>query len=536
MSKPRSVAKTYLQPKWIMLAVSLVLLLTTLFFTQEHRSYNSDDVTWQVIVHGWHPFSGQKITLGGTNNFVDKLPFFEFMEHVFPAGRKLLFLEAASLIASGFTLFYLAGLYFLRKARVPLTYTNLLPFAWLATFGYSFSELYLNPIWRGFEIGVSFVTFMLAAMICYKDIDPFKSTRNKVLGVAASMVVGIMIYSDPYYLYFTVGPIVLFTAALFLAKKIGQRELASIYGGTALGLIFAKITGLISEAAGIHMSTTYPAVFVGFDQLPGSVWTGLHGLLTAFGGDFFGGRIFTVATFQAAVNFCILGFILYVIYKLSVLARRAGVRRLSDIQLWTGFFGLLGGIVFAVYVLSSLVNASTYRYLIILVYGFVLLLALTLHGFGTARRIVTGLLAAAILLNLAGSVRGGTGFMQEGNIGSVRNSANYALIQTAEDRGLTKGYANYWQGSINTYLSRNRAAFLPTECKNGHTSKMHWLINESAFNRPTVKSFFVIDPDVISLPTCTEEQLERQLGLPSQKVIVGDKTMLIFNYDIGRRL
>lgn len=532
-----TIIKSASKPVYVMLGVSIVLLLTTLFFTQHHRSYNSDDVSYQVALHNWRPFSGEQLTLGGSNNFVDKLPFITLLENTFPAGRKLLFVESAFLVTVGFSLFYAASVYFLKRLRVPLTFTNLLPFAWLASFGYSFSELFLNPMWRGFELGLSFVTFMLVAMVYSRGhLELLKSTRTKVIGALASVVAGIMVYSDPYYLYFTVGVLVLFSAILFSIKKIGKSQLLFVYGCVALSLIFAQITELITKAAGIRVPASYPTSLVGFEQLPGNLWTGIHSLLVVFGADFFGNKVFGLTTLGALINFCVLGLILYVVYRLCVLAKHTQLTRLSDTQTWTMFFAVVGGAVFIVYVFSTLVNAGTYRYVILLVYSFVLLLAMTLTSLGKMRPIAVGLLLAAIVFNLASSVKGVGGFLQEGNLGSERNAANYQTIQTVEDRGLSKGYANYWQGSINTYLSRDRVAFLPTDCKDGRTSKMHWLIREDDFNRPATRSFFVIDPDVISLPTCSEEQLEVQFGLPVQKVIESNKTILIFNYDISSRM
>lgn len=524
------------RPVLLMLILSLAVLMTSLFFTQEHRSYNSDDVAYQVISQDWQPFSGEKVTLGGSNNFVDKLPYIGLMEHVFPSGRKLLFVEATTLMMLGFSLFYVASVYFLKGAKVSLTYTNLLPFVWLASFGYSFAELYLNTIWRGFEMGLSFATFMAVAVFYEKYPKPLKSSKTIALGVLASIAIGIFTYSDPYFLYFTVGTLVLFSALLAALKKISSPQLLFVYGCVALSFVFAQVTGLVAKAAGISLAATYPAQFVAFEQLPNNVWVGLHGLLIAFGADFFGKQIFSLASLNGLVNFGVLVVIFYGNYKLYALARRNDLRRLSIAQLWIVFLGTVGALVFIIYILSTLANLATYRYFVMLVYCFVVLLTFTLNSLNKLRTPAICLLVIAILINIAGSIKGIDGFMQEGNVGSVRNSANYQLIQTAEDRGLTKGYANYWQGAINTYLSRDRVEFLPAECVNGHTTKMHWLINENRFDRPANRSFFVIDPDVISLPTCSEQQLEAQLGQPVQKIIVQDKTILIFNYDIGSRL
>lgn len=521
------------KPVFVAFALSLVVLLVSIFFAHHYRSYNSDDVSWQTILSDWKPFDGGHALLGSSDNFVDKIPFFALFEHIFPAGRKLLLLESWLTAAAGFTFFYFSCVYFLKKARARLDYPTLLPFVWMASFGYSFSELFLDPNWRGFEIGLSFVTFALIAMVLNKDIRPWGSAWPRVAAVLAAIVAGILIYSDPYYLYFTIGTSVLFVSALWFFKKIDKYRALGVYGCILLSLVFAKVAEWLATEAGVRMATTYPAKFVDFDKLGNNISQSVHGLAVIYGADFFGDKPASFKALVALINAAILVFIIYRVWTLQ----RSWRSPSEPGHTWTLFFGLMIPFVFVVYTLSTLDQLATYRYFIMLVLSSVLLLALTIGQIrGRLRVLACIVLALSAVLNLALSSQGNSGFLQLNDRLNVRNKLNYALIDTVEAHGLTKGYAGYWQSNINTYLSDNKVSFLPSICSQGKVLKDRWLVAEAAFDRPANRSFYLIDPGTDFPLTCTADQVISQLGTPQQTIKMAGKTILIYDYDISSKM
>lgn len=288
--KRAQVYKFLKSPLFISFCTSLLIFVVTLALTHKARGYTSDDVSWQNILHDWQPFSGKQVTLGASDNFVSKIPFFYVFENLFSAGRKLLFLQSAVLAVLGFTAYYFSVAYFLVKAKVKLTYSNLLPFAWLASFGYSFSQLYLNPIWRGYEMGISFAVFALTAAYFSKAIDPFSSWLAKLATGALVALFGLMIYSDPYFLFFAIGPVAIFSLVLWYFKKISLQQTMAILAISVISIIISRVVHLITVKAGIRMATAFPIEFASFERLFPNVAQSVHSTLILFGADFTGKR------------------------------------------------------------------------------------------------------------------------------------------------------------------------------------------------------------------------------------------------------
>lgn len=537
MKRPQTWREKLKSPVVIVWAVSIIILLATLVLVHLIRPYNSDDVSWQNILFTWQPFNGHQVALGSSDNFVNKIPFFALFDQLFTAGRKTLLLQSSVLAVAGFTSFYIACTYFLRKAKVTLNYTTLLPFVWLSSFGYSFAQLYLLPIWRGFEAGLSFLIFMLVAMVFYGEVSPLKTIKSKLLTLLAAATCGLLIYSDPFFLYFTFGPIALFTLVLLLFKKIQKSQAFVMYGVLALAVVFAKITDIVTIKAGVKMVASYPLQFISFDKLLSNIELTIQSILTIFGANFFGQAVVSLLAISAGINAILLG---YLSYKAFILTRNSWRLRqkISLSQWWLLFFGALFLIIPVIYGISTVaVDLNTYRYFIIFTLISTLLLSFTLTTQQKQVRLATTvLLVAAIVLNIGVSIRGIPGYLQPGAQGNERNKVNFALIDAVRNKGLIKGYGNYWQANINTYLTGGKVQFLPVLCGNGHTGQFRWLIDQENFTKPADKTFYIVDPDLHEPPTCTSQQVAQQFGTPQEVIQVGNKTIYIYDYDISSRM
>lgn len=529
-------------PAVIVFAICLALFTINLALTHRIRPYNSDDVAYQNIVITWHPFSGKIATLGSSDNFVDKIPVYILFGKLFGESRKVLFVESGIFALLGFTLFYTSSLYFMKKARIALTYRNLLPFLWLASFGHEFSQLYLNPSWRGFETGLSFAVLVLVAMLFYREIDPLKSWRTKLVTVFATLGIGIIIYSDPYFVYFTVAPVIVFAITLFAKRIISKSQLAILGGCVVLSYVFAKATALLTYESGLRMATSYPVQFVTFDQLGNSLVQTLHSILIIFGAQPFGRSPFSGSAVSALLDLALAISIFVVAYRLWRQRKFNKDRTTALQQGWRLFFALVGMSVVVLYAFSTVADGvNTYRYFIILVLSGTLALALSLgSGLFTKRTryAMSVILLLAIILNMGVAVRDTYVFPMPGAIGNNKNVVNFDLIQTIKANGLTKGYANYWQAGINTYLSHDSINFLPAYCSGSTVMKFHWLIAEDQFNQPAQRSFFIFDPTapVAATSDCSQAQIVAQLGTPSKTLVIDGKTIYIFPYDISKKL
>lgn len=426
----------------------------------------------------------------------------------------------------GFSFFYVSSLYFLKKAKIKLSVFNLLPFVWLASFGYTYAQLFLNPIWRGFELGVSFLTFMLVAMYYYGDIKPLRSFGAKFLTILACLAMGVLIYSDPYYTYFTIGPILIFSVFLLGRHKITTKQFSLVAVLAVASLGISKMVAFFGSLAGIKMAASFPHEFVAFTNLPNNILVAIHNLLMIFGADFFGQAVMSLVAISALCNFAILCFIGYRTYTQSTYK----ITQLS--QYWKLFFVFSALGVFATYTVSTMPHIQAYRYLILVVLFAVLLLSFALGTLKSRKLLVGFVIVTATVLNVSLTVRSNEGFLQAGSLGNHGNAVNYALINTIRDKNLTKGYAHYWQSSINSYLSQGTIDFLPVTCPGGITQQFHWLTNPARFEISATRSFYIIDDDFTGVDSCTYDQITEQFGQPEEVLTVTNKKILIYNYDL----
>lgn|GEM_PF-3241847 len=528
-------------PTFIILAISLAILALQIAFVGKYRPFNSDDLYWQQAVQTWRPFSGNMFYFGTHDIFVALGPFFAIFEYLFEPSRKLLILETFLLTSLTFVLCYASALYFMAKLKVKATYVTLLPFAWLASFGYPLVQNYLNSDWRTFQIGFSFATFAIVAAYLNGDIQPFRHLKSKVLTGIGIAIVALLMYGDPYFTYFTLGPLAVFVAALFLLKKITRASLLVLYAGIAISLVASKAWEALFDAAGIYVMAEVPSQFVNFDNIVTNIVASLHGMLIIFNADFFGRETTNPATVGFIVNAILLGVVLYKTYGLRHNFKPNYIKqnKLTLSQLWIAFLALTMAFIFAVYTSSSLVQVTNYRFFIMFIYCSVVLLCLVLAT--TKNRYlqltVCSLLLVGTVFNVAYTTLTDSVRSRAEVAVNVGNSVNYDILDNLRAEGLTKGYSTYWQGNVNTYFSGNTIAFLPSICgADGKTTQFPWLMDGGQFQKKATESFYIHDPDILAPASCKLEEVEAQFGVPKKTKIVSNKIILIYDYDISEKI
>lgn len=534
MSKTIALKRFITSPVVVVFVFSLLLVVLNIYLSQRSRPYTSDDVSWQNILSTWTPLNGHKVDMGAKDNFLVNVPLLILLGHILPPSRTLLFVEASTFAAINFVLVYFSGLYFLRKCRIKISYETLLPFLWLASLGYNFSQLFLNSAWRDFEIGLSFVYFVLITKYYYGEINPLKSWLSKILTILTILAAGIFNYSDPYFFYLTVGPIAAWFLVLFIAKKATKSQLLVVLGGALFSLLVSRGVSSIAARVGLFTPQGSSVTIIPLSHLVGEFITTVDEMTTIFGVNISGVRILSMSGVASILNLAI---IIVVAVWFAIFVYRHRKRQLdfegrqsSPFIFLSLFFGALYILVF----IACLLNGEDdYRYFVMSVYLLAMLAAFVVGTLRKRALAFTVLVWAAICINLATSVFALTPMQKANASGNKANAANYALIEKIKMLGLSKGYVNYWDGNINTYLSDGSIKFLPVTCVNNRTTKLlYLLVDTNLFSQPASRSFYIVDPRLTSPPNCPERQVVAQFGKPQQVVYLQGKTILIYNYDL----
>lgn len=127
-------------------------------------------------------------------------------------------------------------------------------------------------------------------------------------------------------------------------------------------------------------------------------------------------------------------------------------------ELWKIFWGIVMLFMFIVYTVSTLVLVSNYRFFVVFVYCGIIALVFTLGSKlnKLARAILVLLLLGGTCFNLSITTMSGYVKGQPNVSSNMGNALNYTLIRAVDNLHVHKGYTTYWQGNINTYLSKEQ--------------------------------------------------------------------------------
>lgn len=509
------------KPVLLVLLVCLVLVALNIIVAQQNRAYDSDDVSWQTTLMSWRPFSGQQAYVGAKDNFIVNLPFIVIADTLVGSGRTQLLLASLMMALANFTLFYLASLYFMRRAKVELGYRSLFPFVWLASFGFGLSSLFLNTVWRDYEIGMSFVCYALACMYYFDDTWRYKRLPFKLLGLPFLFICGCFVLSDPYFFYFTVAPISLFFLVQYFLKNIPRRKVLTVLLLSSSTWVLSKVLTYVITRVGL-VEPTGNWTFQGLGKI-GPAFTQLIGSVD----DIFGAGFSLLSIANLLMLLLIAGLILKELWP----RRLTDKLKRSSSNTWLVFFSALALLIAAGSFAVDEGGIYVYRYLILGVYILILVLSLSTQLLKSwLRAVVVVVLLVATVSNLFSSYNSYKLAAQS----ISPNAANLQIVAAVRKLGLTKGYAGYWDGNINTYFARN-IDFLPITCASGKTVPLRFLVNTALFTKQSESSFVLVDPDM-NPPICSQGQIITQFGEPAQVVKVSGMAIFVYNYDLISRM
>lgn len=524
--------KKFTQPKWCVFFISLVLLIFSMLLVYHFRPFNSDDVSLQDMFQTWRPFKHMVLYIS-PDTWIVNVPFYIVISHFIAAGRRQLLLECGLFSVANFFLFYWSSLYFIKKFSIRLNNINLLPFIWLASFGYTFVLWFLNPNLRNFEIGLTFLMWALVSKVYFGEIANKRSPVNYIVGIIVSFFVGLLIYNDPYFFYFSVFPLVVFLVYLFIFDEESRIKLRYIFLLTVFSGIFYEILNKTAIKAGIHIVHS-PTIFVTWNELFSQTLLALHGLVLIYGADFTGKNVFNIFTISALTNFIVLLFILCIAIRNLIFRKIDFKNRSERLILWKSFFAYELFFILIVYVMNGQDTVlPTYRYLIIFPFVATILLVDYIGSTKTGtRNILAILLVLATILNLATNINNTK--LNQLNTPNKRNYQTYDMISALESHGLTKGYGQYWDSNITSYFSKKHLVVLPVMCNaSGKTVPFLWMINRAEYSYPAQRTFIIVDN---APAACNLTNTLLQFGQPVSSFEEDGDMVLVYNYDINSKM
>ncbi len=517
-------------------AISILILVVCLALSFHIRAFNSDDVAWQNALISWRPFQGHTL-YWSPDTWVLKIPIYLIVEHIFGLTRRAVFVEAAIFSVANFILFYYSAVYFLKKITGKVEPISVIPLVWLASFGFTFTRLFLNTNLRSIEIGLSFLLFMLVVKLYNRDFDNLRFAWKIFITVITCLSIGLLIYNDPYFLYFTVIPITIYSAVIFFTNPYYRKLVIFFMAAILTSLISWKIFSKVGSIAGIKI-LPQQVMFVSFDHLFAQIALSIQSILMVFGADFTGRAALNIVTIGFLANLSLLLIVISAIWRQAKFNLSDMKNRISEAQLWKSFFSFTPVFIIIIYCLSSIATANTYRYLVLLPFFAVIILCIRISEASEyVQKVITFIVLSGVLINI------GTCFVMEfrpsivGEGVNKANSQNYELISILSKNSLKKGYSQYWEGNINSYLSMGSVNILPTVCLNGMEQQFTWMINSALYQSHVKRSFYVIEDDpAASTPQCELDKLRIQFGAPQQVLLTSNTMILVYNYDIGTKL
>lgn len=483
--------------------------------------YTSDSVAVQVVLGQW--LRGYHDTAWlGVDNFLLKLPVYLLTEYTLPHSRLTLLLTDLLFAAAGLFLFWRAARYFVAR-YAPGGRPALGPAVlWLTTLSTAFLAMFFIPNLRNVEIGLSF--FIVAQVLRHLEGDAEVSGRPGRVVVAAAVVgCGFFLYNDPYFLYTAAVPLMIALGHRWWTD--GSRRAVVLLGLVGGSVLAHRAWQAVLEHLNVRVFGPPPS-FVPFDRFPETAGLFVQGVLRIFHADFFGRDVGRPGTVITLVNAALLGLLL-------LFAAAWARRHLRSAP--TGPVFVLAQIVVAsaAYVFSNYsTDTGTHRYLVVLPFDLVLVACLAHDRLARRGRVVlVGLLVVAFAGNTLSLGRALASRPRPGN------TANQVLIEAVRGQGLEKGYADYWSGNINTFLSGNEIDFIPVFCPEGGYVPYRWLIDDAILDKPATRTFFVEDPKSQIGKGCPAATAATQFGPPAATVPLGDgRRLLVYDHDIGSTL
>jgi hypothetical protein len=485
------------------------------------RLYTSDDTAIQAVLGSW--LHGHHATTWvGPDNFFIKLPIYTLLQVLFPSTHLTLRFCMVLFGVINIWLLWWAGNRLLK--RTPTNNRRLLGplLLWTTTLSYTLTADLLNPNGRNLELGVG----LFLIVYCLEVLDGrIGNSRKNLLGaLGVVLLYGFLLYSDIYFLYILLVPTTLVCLLTWIhnPKTRNRSQFALIISA----FIYVAYKGWSAIADALHIQTfiPWPTTFVAQDDVSKNINLFIHAILQLFHSDFFGLVPLKLGTILILLNLAVLVYLLRHIFT--------GYKRHES--LGAQFIGMQALFACLAFLLSNLPSANvdaSPHYLNILVFDVVLLAAMFPFARKSYVKPATIGLCVVTMINL------GTMYRDVHRMSAPATPDRQKLFTELKQRGLSKGYADYWSGNINTYLSNFELNFIPVRCESAHARIYYWWMDDALLKIPAEKTFLLYEPQSGLGQECSLTGITQTLGVPAETINVGPSAQLfIYDYDITSKL
>lgn len=364
--------------------------------------------------------------------------------------------------------------------------------------------------------------------------------RRRWLAVAvAGVVTGVNLASDPLLLLSGVAPLLGAAAgAWLLLRSPASARVARAAGGLAVVALAADLaTGRAMRALGFRIVPTLPIGLAPWSRVPANARLLVHSIL-ALGNEEFPGSPSGVLSPAGAVTIllCLAALAAALAFVAPVVRKRRDDDRGLALVLYVLFWAIAAVVVCAGFVFSTLPmgDVTSARYVVPAFFAVAALAGLWAARAGWPRMATAALATVFCLMSAFGIPR------------LVRYSEAYPLAQEGpallaylKAKGLTRGYASYWDALGLTWWAGGKVGVYPVgECAPaGERALCPFDVNTLSTwyrPRPAARTFLVVG--LAFMPQKIADPPPASLGSPLEVGHVGVFTVYVYAGDVAGRL
>ncbi len=403
-----------------------------------------------------------------------------------------------------------------------------------------------------------FALALLAALLVFFEAPPtwLKAWSAALIALVAGAIVGVNAASDLTLMVAGIAPIA-FAAGLAWALRPTSAR-ASAWWWIVATVVAAVVFDVLTHTWAHHENVLTPPQYAhntlaAAEAVPTNFKLWWQSLMVLGNGNFFGGTLDFASGLQllcAVLTLVALALVLRFAWRALIASasrQPSGSRRAEDVRsgapanrgehraqalriAWCAFWGSSALLLSASFIFSSNpIDINSSRYLVGVIYAIAALLPLLATSGLVARAAVT---AGVTIFALSGLVS----LLEDEEI-PAGTTPSYGLIHQVEryldGRGLTVGYANYWDGAPIMWSSHFHIRAYPVQdcAPNLCWSYLHMITSWYTTPRPGQRSFLISDATqtVSSAPT-------PNLGKPAAVQQIGPLTIYVYPYDIAARM
>jgi hypothetical protein len=353
------------------------------------------------------------------------------------------------------------------------------------------------------------------------------------------VVTGVSLASDPLVLLSGMAPLLGAAAgAWLLLRSPASARVVRAAGGLAVVAVLADLaTGRVMRAAGFRIVPTLPIGLAPWSRVPANVQLLVHSIL-ALGNEEFPGSPSGVLSPAGAVTIllCLAALAAALVFLPPLVRTRRDDDRGLALVLYVLFWAITAVVVCAGFVFSTLPmgDVTSARYVLPVFFAMAALAGLSATEAGWPRIATAALATIFCLMSAFGIPR------------LVRYSEAYplaqegpALVAYLQAKGLTRGYASYWDALGLTWRADGKVGVYPLEecAPAGERALCPFNVNTLSTwyrPRPVARTFLLVG--LPFMPQKIVDPPPASLGSPLEVGHVGVFTVYIYAGDVATRL